>query len=291
MKILVTGGNGQLGRSLRTLAAGSGHEFVFTDVEELDITDEAAVNAFVRNTAPDIIVNCAAYTDVERAEDNPDLAHRLNADAAAFLACASRENDALLIHVSTDYVFGGDTGNIPRDESTPPSPTGVYGITKLEGERKVLESGCRSIIIRTAWLYSGYGRNFLKTMLSLTASKPQLKVVFDQAGTPTYALDLAHAVMTVIDTPDIDTKTGIYHFSDEGVCSWYDFTIMIARLAGHDKCDIQPCHSDEFPSKVKRPSYSVLDKTRFRQVFGVKIPYWVDSLQRCLADMKDEQDR
>lgn len=285
MVVLVTGANGQLGRSLQDIAKESNHDFIFTDVEELDITDSEAVNRFVKESGAEVIVNCAAFTDVERAEDVPDLAGKLNADAPRILAEAARRNDILLIHISTDYVFGGDGGNVPRNEDIEPAPTGVYGKTKLAGEVNVLESGCRSVIIRTAWLYSEYGKNFVKTMLKLTAEKPELKVVFDQIGTPTYARDLAKAIIAVINSNPSDDKLGIYHFSNEGVCSWYDFTRMIAMLSDQIKCDISPCHSDEFPSKVIRPAYSVLDKTKIKDTFGIDIPYWVDSLKKCLVNL------
>lgn len=285
MKILVTGANGQLGRSLQDIAPDTNHEFIFTDVEELDITDREAVNRFVEESGVQVIVNCAAFTDVERAEDARELAEKLNAVAPGILAEAAQQNDALLIHISTDYVFGGDKGNVPRNEDIQPAPTGVYGETKLHGENKVLESGCRSVIIRTAWLYSEYGKNFVKTMLKLTAEKPELNVVFDQIGTPTYAHDLANAIVEVIDAnPDKD-MLGIYHFSNEGVCSWYDFTRMIAMLSGQTECIVRPCHSNEFPSKVTRPAYSVLDKTKIKDTFGITIPYWVDSLRYCLKNL------
>ena len=241
----------------------------------------------VAGNSVDVIVNCAAYTNVDRAEDQPELAELLNATAAGILAEAAKKAGAVLIHVSTDYVFGGGQGNTPRNEDEPMSPTGVYGVTKMHGEQQIAASGCRAIVIRTAWLYSEYGRNFVKTMMNLTATKPELKVVFDQCGTPTYAQDLADAIFAIIEKRMIDGNEGIYHYSNEGVCSWYDFTKMIAEEAGTTGCDIEPCHSDEFPSKVVRPSYSVLDKTRFKRTFGMKIPYWTDSLKKCVANLKN----
>ncbi|MDE6065908.1 MAG: dTDP-4-dehydrorhamnose reductase, partial [Duncaniella sp.] len=234
------------------------------------------------------IVNCAAYTNVEKAEVDTALAELLNATAVRNLAEAIKDNGGALIHISTDYVFGGSQGNTPRREDEPSNPTGVYGVTKLHGEQAIEQSGVRHIILRTAWLYSEFGKNFVKTMLDLTATKPELKVVFDQCGTPTYARDLAEAIVNIIENRKIEGNEGTYHFSNEGVCSWYDFTKTIAELAGNSGCDIQPCHSDEFPSKVVRPSYSVLDKTKFKQAFGLKVPYWVDSLKKCIKNLKEQ---
>ncbi len=281
MNILVTGANGQLGNWMRNVSEGAKDNYIFTDVAELDITDKEGVSKFVKDNKIDVIVNCAAYTNVEAAEDNEAIAELLNAEAVGYLADAVKANDGWLIHVSTDYVFGGSTGNTPRTEQEPINPTGAYGRTKLHGEEAIAASGVKAIILRTAWLYSEYGKNFLKTMLNLTATKPTLNVVFDQAGTPTYAGDLANAIFTIIDDRKLDGNEGIYHFSNEGVCSWYDFTKEIARVAGNKDCDIQPCHSDEFPSKVIRPAYSVLDKTKFKNTFGLKIPYWTDSVALC----------
>lgn len=281
MNILVTGANGQLGNWMRNVSEGAKDNYIFTDVAELDITDKEGVSKFVKDNKIDVIVNCAAYTNVEAAEDNEAIAELLNAEAVDYLADAVKANDGWLIHVSTDYVFGGSTGNTPRTEQEPINPTGAYGRTKLHGEEAIAASGVKAIILRTAWLYSEYGKNFLKTMLNLTATKPTLNVVFDQAGTPTYAGDLANAIFTIIDDRKLDGNEGIYHFSNEGVCSWYDFTKEIARVAGNKDCDIQPCHSDEFPSKVIRPAYSVLDKTKFKNTFGLKIPYWTDSVALC----------
>jgi len=310
MKILVTGANGQLGRSLQRVLNGADAPFqsetnipsvaknradapsgmsdssfqgevVYTDVEELDITDLAAVRAMVAREGIEAIVNCAAYTNVDAAEDNQALAELLNAKAVENLAVAMKEVDGLLVHISTDYVFGKEPYNTPCREDQQGTPTGVYGLTKLHGEQAILASGVRYVILRTAWLYSEYGKNFVKTMLQLTAEKPMLKVVFDQVGTPTYAGDLAAAIVTILGRP----VPGIYHYSNEGVCSWYDFTKMIAEYAGHTACDIQPCHSDEFPSKVRRPSYSVLDKTKVKETFGLHIPYWTQSLKQCIANL------
>ena len=300
MNILVTGANGQLGNEMRLVSKTSSHTFVFTDVVEaegvdtvlLDITDREAVRQMVVNREVQCIVNCAAYTNVDKAESDAAFCRKLNAAAPQNLAAVMKEVGGLLIHVSTDYVFGGDPYNTPCKEEQKGTPTGVYGETKLEGELYIRQEGCEHVIIRTAWLYSEFGKNFVKTMLNLTATKPQLKVVFDQAGTPTYALDLANAIMAVIndyakaDKKSGYAKTGIYHFSNEGVCSWYDFTMVIAAMSGHTECDIQPCHSNEFPSPVVRPAYSVLDKTKIKETFGVRIPYWMDSLKVCLQNMQ-----
>lgn len=290
MNILITGANGQLGREMRLVSHSSQDRYIFTDVVEaddvettlLDMTDREAVNALVDKENIDFIVNCAAYTNVDKAETDEALCRKLNAEAPRILADAMKRRNGWLIHISTDYVFGGDPYNTPCSEDQKGTPTGVYGQTKLEGEQAIMASGCNYIIIRTAWLYSEYGKNFVKTMLQLTATKPQLKVVFDQVGTPTYALDLANAIVTIMSNGKGLKAKGIYHFSNEGVCSWYDFTKMIAEMAGHSQCDIQPCHSDEFPSPVKRPAYSVLDKTKIKQTFGVAVPYWTDSLRVCL---------
>ena len=286
MNILVTGANGQLGSAMRLAAAGSADRYLFTDVAELDITDAAAIERLVEAEQIGLIVNCAAYTNVDRAEEQPELAERLNATAVGHLAAAMQRRDGWLIHISTDYVFGGNTCNIPCREEQQGAPTGVYGATKLRGEQEIAASGCRHIILRTAWLYSEFGKNFLKTMLELTATRPELKVVFDQTGTPTYARDLAEAIFAIVEGRKYAGHEGIYHYSNEGVCSWFDFTKRIAEEAGHTQCDIQPCHSDEFPSKVQRPAYSVLDKTKFKTSFGIRIPYWTDSLKTCLKNLK-----
>lgn len=288
MNILVTGANGQLGSELKIVSENSHDNYIFTDVAELDITDAEAVARMVKENDIKAIVNCAAYTNVDKAESDADFAERLNAGAVRNLAEAVKGNDGILIQVSTDYVFGGAAGNTPRTELEPAIPTGVYGMTKLHGEEEVEKSGCKAIIIRTAWLYSEFGKNFLKTMLNLTATKPELKVVFDQCGTPTYALDLAKAIFDILENRKFDGNEGIYHYSNEGVCSWYDFTKMIAEYAGHNDCDIQPCHSDEFPSPVTRPSYSVLDKTKYKETFGMAVPYWTDSLRKCIANLSNQ---
>ena len=324
MNILVTGANGQLGNEIRIVSKGSADRYIFTDVtgasgesiamlkklagedvntdtEHLDITNLDAIRKIVEREQIVVIVNCAAYTNVDAAEDNYDLAELLNAKAPENLAIAMKEVNGLLVHISTDYVFGGDPYNTPCKEDQKGTPSGVYGLTKFHGEERIKEIFSPSgeseggfVILRTAWLYSEFGKNFVKTMLNLTATKPQLKVVFDQVGTPTYALDLAKAInsilkdyqLTINTTPSTLNypKTGIYHFSNEGVCSWYDFTKMIAEYAGYNNCDIQPCHSDEFPSPVKRPSYSVLDKTKVKETFGIIIPYWTDSLKNCIKN-------
>ncbi len=289
MNILVTGANGQLGNEMRLVSKDSKDRYFFTDVAELDITDAGAVGRMVKENDINAIVNCAAYTNVDKAESDAEFAEVLNAKAVRNLADAIKMNDGVLIHVSTDYVFGGSKGNTPRTEDEPANPTGVYGLTKLHGEQQIAESGCKTIILRTAWLYSEFGKNFVRTMLGLTATKPELKVVFDQCGTPTYARDLADAIFDILENRKYDGNEGIYHFSNEGVCSWYDFTKMIAEYAGNTACDIQPCHSDEFPSPVVRPSYSVLDKTKYKSTFGRAIPYWTDSLKVCIKNLKENE--
>lgn len=289
MNILVTGANGQLGQCLRIAAANSGDHYIFTDVAELDITDAAAVAAMVKDNDVKMIINCAAYTNVDRAEDDADFAELLNATAVRNLADAAKAADGTLIHISTDYVFGKEPYNVPCREDQKGTPTGVYGLTKLHGEQQIAASGVRALIFRTAWLYSEYGKNFVKTMLTLTATKPELKVVFDQCGTPTYAQDLADAIYAIVEGHSYEGNEGVYHYSNEGVCSWYDFTKAIAEMAGHTACDVQPCHSDEFPSKVVRPSYSVLDKTKFKATFGKKVPYWTDSLKKCVKNLTDNE--
>ena len=280
-RILVTGANGQLGSEMRKLGAVSPNEYIFTDVQELDITNKEAVMSFVERNGVNIIVNCAAYTNVDKAEDEEATAELINATAVGNLAEAAKAVDGTLFHVSTDYVFGAD-GNTPRSEDMPTNPLGVYGKTKLNGEQAIAEVGAKAIIIRTAWLYSEFGNNFLKTMLRLTAEKESLNVVFDQVGTPTYAGDLALVIFSIIEGNLYAGNEGIYHFSNEGVCSWYDFANEIAIAAGNLECNIQPCHSSEFPSKVTRPPYSVLDKTKIKQIFGVDIPHWRDSMLYCL---------
>ena len=322
MTILVTGANGQLGNEMRILSKKSTDKYVFTDVagaseesiamlkklagddintntEHLDITNLDAIRKMVKENDVKVIMNCAAWTNVDAAETAGDIVEMLNATAPENLAKVMKEVNGLLVHVSTDYVFGGDPYNKPCKEDQKGTPTGVYGLTKLHGEQKIQATDCNFVILRTAWLYSEFGKNFVKTMLNLTATKPQLKVVFDQVGTPTYALDLANAIMSIIEdyknaltaNPSSLTyaKSGVYHFSNEGVCSWYDFTKMIAEYAGNNNCNIQPCHSDEFPSPVKRPSYSVLDKTKIKDNFGVMVPYWLDSLRQCLYNFSNKQ--
>ncbi len=278
MKVLVTGAKGQLGRSIEDLCP---QNFIYTDIEELDITDLQAVCALVAQEKIDAIVNCAGYTNVEAAEDNYELAELLNATAVGNLAAAMKEVGGLLVHISTDYVFGKEPYNTPCKEDMKGTPTGVYGLTKLHGEEAVISSGVRHVIIRTSWLYSPYGKNFVKTMLELTSARPVVSVVFDQVGTPTFASDLAAAIIRILEAP----VEGIYNYSNEGVCSWYDFAKAIAALSGHTACEIRPCHSGEFSSKVHRPAYSVLDKTLVKETFGLKIPYWTDSLKECLAKM------
>lgn len=309
MNILVTGSNGQLGNEMRIVSRDSKDHYIFTDVVEaspesiamlhklagngvdtttfkLDITDLDAIRKMVRENNVSAIVNCAAYTNVDAAETNQDLAELLNAKAPQNLASAMNEVGGLLVHISTDYVFGQEPYNTPCREDQKGTPTGVYGLTKLHGEQNIMASGCNYIIIRTAWLYSEFGKNFVKTMLNLTATKPELKVVFDQVGTPTYAGDLAGVIFKILEERKFDGNTGIYHYSNEGVCSWFDFTKMIAEYSGHLDCNIQPCHSDEFPSPVKRPSFSVLDKTKIKTTFGIEVPYWTDSLKRTIDIMK-----
>ena len=334
MNILVTGANGQLGNEMRVVAKDSKDKYIFTDVcdehpesiemlhklagddidittTKLDITNLDTIHQMVKENDVKVIVNCAAWTNVDGAEDpeNYVLVEMLNAKAPENLAIAMKEVNGLLVHISTDYVFGGDPYNTPCKEDQKGTPTGIYGLTKLHGEQKIQATGCNFVILRTAWLYSEYGKNFVKTMLNLTATKPQLKVVFDQVGTPTYAYDLAQAIMSILEdyknslnanpSPLTYANTGVYHFSNEGVCSWYDFTKMIqqysAELSGHLaktdnrsplNCEVLPCHSNEFPSPVKRPAYSVLDKTKFKDSFKIKVPYWADSLKYCITNLK-----
>lgn len=321
MNILVTGANGQLGNEMRIVAKDSTDKYIFTDVcdehpdsiemlrklagqdidtntTNLDITNLDAIREMVKKYDVKVIVNCAAWTNVDGAEDPEkyDLVELLNAKAPENLAMAMKEVGGLLVHISTDYVFGGDPYNTPCKENQKGTPTGVYGLTKLHGEQAIQNTGVNHLIFRTAWLYSEFGKNFVKTMLNLTTTKPQLKVVFDQVGTPTYARDFADAILVALENYKKEwnlkhetwnyTKTGIYHFSNEGVCSWFDFTKMIAEYSGQTTCDIQPCHSDEFPSPVKRPAFSVLDKTKVKETFGIKVPYWTDSLKACIKNIK-----
>ena len=286
LNILITGANGQLGSSLRRLGGVSPHNYLFTDVAELDITDAGAVLRAVREQGIDVIVNCAAYTDVEKAEEDEARADLLNHKAAGNLAAAAKETGATLFHVSTDYVFDG-TAHTPYTEDGTPSPLGAYGRTKLAGERAVMASGCRYLIFRTAWLYSEYGNNFLKTMLRLTSERDTLQVVFDQIGTPTYAGDLALAIFSIIESERYAGNEGVYHFTDEGVCSWYDFATEIAAAAGHDSCHIIPCHTSEFPTKAARPAYSVLDKTKIKTTFQMDIPHWREAMIYCLKQLAE----
>ena len=297
MNILVTGANGQLGREMRLTAKESSHHYIFTDVAPaegletilLDITDRNAVEQMVSEEQVGAIVNCAAWTDVDACETDSVMAakaERINALAPAILAQAMRDVNGLLVHISTDYVFGLEPYNTPCNEEQKGTPTGVYGHSKLRGEMVIRNSGVQYIILRTSWLYSEYGRNFCRTMMKLTAEKPQVNVVFDQTGTPTYALDLAQAITTILERESWRGNTGIYNYSNEGVCSWYDFAMTIRRMAGHEACQINPCHSSEYPSPVKRPAYSVLDKSKFKQTFHLSIPYWAESLLKCVNNLK-----
>lgn len=295
MTVLVTGANGQLGNEMRILAKESQDRYIFTDVNQvegvettfLDITDIEAIRQIVKDNEVNTIVNCAAWTNVDGAEDPEkyELVEKLNATAPENLAKAMKEVGGLLVHISTDYVFGAEPYNTPCKEDQTGTPTGVYGLTKLHGEQKITATGCNHVIIRTAWLYSEFGKNFCKTMMNLTATKQELKVVFDQVGTPTYALDLAKAITVVLEKFD-GTRSGVYHYSNEGVCSWFDFTKMIAEYNGTTACKVMPCYSCDFPSPVKRPSYSVLDKNKIKAVFGVEVPYWTDSLKKCINNLK-----
>ena len=285
MNILVTGAKGQLGCEMQRLGAVSPNNYIFTDVEELDITNADIVMQAVKEWGVTAIVNCAAYTNVDKAESDEAMAELVNSTAVGNLAVAMKEVGGTLFHVSTDYVFGCD-GNIPRTEDMPLDPLGVYGRTKLHGEQAISEVGCKALIFRTAWLYSEFGNNFLKTMLRLTAEKEQLNVVFDQVGTPTYAGDLALAIFSIIEAGVYEGNEGIYHFSNEGVCSWYDFAVEIANAAGNAVCRINPCHSSEFPSPVTRPSYSVLDKTKIKKTFDIDIPHWRDSMIYCIKRLQ-----
>ena len=285
MNILVTGANGQLGCEMRRLGAVSPNNYIFTDVAELDITNADAVMYVAKHYSIDAIINCAAYTNVDKAESDQATAELINATAVGNLARAMKEVGGTLFHVSTDYVFGSE-GNTPRTEEMPLNPLGVYGLTKLHGEQAIEDSGCKALIFRTAWLYSEFGNNFLKTMLRLTAERDQLNVVFDQVGTPTYAGDLALAIFSIIEAGVYPGNEGVYHFSNEGVCSWYDFAVEIAAAAGHTNCRINPCHSSEFPSPVTRPPYSVLDKTKIKKTFDIDIPHWRESMEYCIKRLK-----
>lgn len=286
MNILITGANGQLGNEMRLLSQESNKDsYFFTDVAELDITNLLDIRAFVKQNNIDVIVNCAAYTNVDKAEDDVELCDLINNKAVENLAIVAKEHDCILVHVSTDYVFSGK-GNLPCTEEQATSPLGVYGKTKLVGEDAIRRVGCKYLIFRTAWLYSEFGNNFVKTMIRLTTEKDSLKVVFDQVGSPTYAGDLAKLIFSLIEKRQYEQHQGIYHFSNEGVCSWYDFAKEISFIAGTD-CDIQPCHSDEFPSKVTRPAFSVLDKTKVKRDFQFEVPYWKVSLTKCINKLKN----
>ena len=287
MNILVTGSNGQLGSEIRSITTDTTHKYIFTDVAELDITNLSRIRQAIADNAIDVVINCAAYTNVDGAESDETKANLINNMAVCLLATVCKEVDATLIHISTDYVFDG-RNNIPYTEEMATKPIGVYGRTKLAGERAVINSGCRYIIIRTSWLYSRFGNNFVKTMQRLTAERDTLNVVFDQVGTPTYAADLAQLIVKIIDENMLD-KQGIYHFSNEGVCSWYDFAVEISRLSGNS-CVITPCHSDEFPSKVKRPHFSVLDKHKVKQTFEAQIAHWKISLEEYFSCLRKEID-
>lgn len=303
MNILVTGANGQLGNEMRIIAKHSDDNYIFTDVNQvegvettyLDITDMAAIRKVVSDNHINVIVNCAAWTNVDACETDDSLAalaEKLNADAPENLAKAIKEVNGLFVQISTDYVFGKEPYNTPCREDQKGTPTGVYGTTKLHGEQKIMASDVKYVIIRTAWLYSEFGKNFCKTMLNLTATKSEVNVVCDQCGTPTYAYDLAKAIGIIIEDYKKEaslpqySKTGIYHFSNEGVCSWFDFTKMIAEYSGHNECEIKPCYSVDYPSPVKRPAYSVLDKSKIKDTFGVRVPYWTDSLKVCISNLQ-----
>lgn len=303
MNILVTGANGQLGNEMRIIAKHSNDNYIFTDVNQvegvettyLDITDMAAIRTAVSDNHVNVIVNCAAWTNVDACETDDSLAalaEKLNADAPENLAKAIKEVNGLFVQISTDYVFGKEPYNTPCREDQKGTPTGVYGTTKLHGEQKIMASDVKYVIIRTAWLYSEFGKNFCKTMLNFTATKSEVNVVFDQCGTPTYAYDLAKAIGIIIEDYKKEaslpqySKTGIYHFSNEGVCSWFDFTKMIAEYSGHNECEIKPCYSVDYPSPVKRPAYSVLDKSKIKNTFGVRVPYWTDSLKVCISNLQ-----
>ena len=286
MNILITGANGQLGNEMRLLSRESHKDsYFFTDVAELNITNLLDIRAFVKLNNIHVIVNCAAYTNVDKAEDDVEMCDLINNKAVEYLAIVAKEHDCVLVHVSTDYVFSGK-GNLPCTEEQVTSPLGVYGKTKLEGEDAIRSVGCKYLIFRTAWLYSEFGNNFVKTMIRLTTEKDSLKVVFDQVGSPTYAGDLGKLIFSIIEKRQYEQYQGIYHFSNEGVCSWYDFAKEISFIAGTD-CDIQPCHSDEFPSKVTRPAFSVLDKTKVKRDFQFEVPYWKVSLTKCINKLKN----
>ena len=283
MTILVTGGNGQLGSALRLASAKSSHRYIFTDIDELDITSAEVVNEFVQKNSIDIVVNCAAYTAVDRAESDETTADKINHKAVATLAAVCARHNAALIHISTDYIFSGEA-TAPITEEATPAPINAYGRTKWAGEEAIAESGCRAIILRTSWLYSEFGTNFCKTMRTLTATRPEIKVVADQLGTPTYAGDLAEAIVAIIESGQID-KSDTYNYSNDGVCSWYDFAVEIAHLCGNNECKINPCTTAEYPTAAARPHYSVLDKSKFKATFSIEIPEWRESLAKCIKKL------
>lgn len=287
MNILVTGANGQLGNSIRNVVNNSADNYIFTDIAQLDITNRQDIDRIVDENNIDLIINCAGYTNVENAEGDYDNAEMLNATAVGYLADSMKRRNGFLIHISTDYVFGSTSDNSPRGEDDPKNAIGAYAVTKWHGELQIVDSGVDFIIIRTAWLYSEYGHNFVKTMIQLTKQKTELNVVFDQVGTPTYAHDLAKAIVKIIDNRQLHNYQGVYHYSNEGVCSWFDLAKLTAQYCGHTNCNISPCHSTEFPSKVTRPAYSVLDKTKFKNTFHQVIPYWMDSLRHCVTNLTD----
>ena len=293
LNILVAGANGQLGRCIRDASEGSRNRFIFTDVSDipgletvsLDITNKDTLDIVADSEKVDVIVNCAGYTNVDKAEEETHMADLLNRQAVSNLADCARRRKAVLIHISTDYIFDGNACE-PVKETSTPAPLGVYGATKLAGEQAILASACDYIIFRTAWLYSRYGRNFVRTMLSLTGSHPSVKVVSDQVGTPTYGPDLASLIVKIIDAGML-SRTGIYNYTGEGVCSWYDFAHEINSAAGH-MCKVSPCSSKDYPAKARRPHYSVLDKSLVKKTFGIDIPHWTEPLRACMEELKNE---
>jgi dTDP-4-dehydrorhamnose reductase len=286
MTILVTGGNGQLGRAMRLASAECRHRYIFTDIEELNIVSAEAIEAFFAREAIEVVVNCADYSAVDLAEEEAPIAYSINHRAVALLAEACKRHNATLIHISTDYIFSGEA-QTPYTEDATPAPINAYGRTKWAGEQAVAESGCRAIILRTQWLYSEYGRNFCKTMLTLFTSRDEVRVVADQMGTPTYAGDLAEAICDIIESDKCD-KCGTYHYSNLGECSWYDFAAEIARVSGCDKCKITPCTTADYPTKATRPQYSVLDKSKFMATFNIDIPEWSESLAKCIKRLNNQ---
>lgn len=287
MNILVTGGNGQLGNSIKkiiTLEFSNSDHYFFTDIEDLDITDLSAVSKFIEKNKIDIIINCAAYTNVDKAEKEPETAELINSAAVSNLASAIKVNNGTLIHISTDYVFNPNSHNTPLKEEMKANPFCVYGISKYHGELEIQKSQAKAIIIRTSWLYSEFGKNFFKTIQQLTSCRSELNVVVDQVGTPTYATDLAKFIINIIKNRKFEGNEGVYHFSNEGVCSWYDFAVAIRNLTGNNSCKITPCHSSEYASNVVRPAYSVLDKTKVKSTFSILIPHWQESLHSCIIN-------